>query len=154
MGFLRRLKMRLEPQSYLLRQPREVIHLAGDGGVPTVTLADVGRGANLFWRFYSRPDMMLICHLTDDEAEVVVDTPPEVGLLERVRGQMKNRHAFLLDLDEDGLGHLEFFTIPRWDSEGTFVDAMFTTLNDSRAGRVPMEEAFKHVASGRVALGA
>ncbi|HEY5857066.1 MAG TPA: hypothetical protein VIW24_24270 [Aldersonia sp.] len=75
-------------------------------GLATVTLSKITSGARLMWVFDEDfpVQLGLFAHLTDDEAQTVFETPPEVGLLERVRATLTDREAFAWRKSGNALG--------------------------------------------------
>lgn len=96
-------------------------------GLATVTLSKLPDGtARLMWVFDEDYPIQLglFVHLTDEEAQVVFDTPPETGLLERVRQRLYDSLALLWSTDARTM-RAKFVEIP---GTGTDEDSFWASL--------------------------
>lgn len=106
------------------RQPPTIIQHWD--GLASITLSKISSGARLMWVFDEDFPVQLgvFVHLTDDEAQVVFDTEPMVGLLERVRPTLEDTNAYAWRKDRYDLGARPF-EISRDASEEDFAEQLW-----------------------------
>lgn len=95
-------------------------------GLPTVTLSKITSGARLLWIFHEEfPEQYgVFVHLTTDEAQAVWQTPSDVGLLEVVRRNLRDRAAYVWRKDFDRFG-TQPFRIPKRGDEPAFAELLW-----------------------------
>lgn len=99
-------------------------------GLPAITLSKLQDGTvRLLWVFdEDHPQQLgLFVHLTDDEAQIVFDTPPGVGLIERVRLALADTDALLWHADQITMT-AGWITIPREGTEEAMWEMIGTEL--------------------------
>lgn len=96
-------------------------------GLPTVTLSQITSGARLLWIFHEDfPEQYgVFVHLTGDEAQKVWETPSDVGLLEGVRRNLRDRDAFVWRKDADSMG-AQPCRIPKRGDEPAFAELLWS----------------------------
>lgn len=93
-----------------------------------------GDGAMLWWEFDERDDESSVgvaVHLTDAEAQTVFETPPTVGMLERVRLTLTDTTAILFAIARGSSAH-QAIEIPRGGTEEDFIDFLLDESEDIR----------------------
>jgi hypothetical protein len=123
-------------------------------GLAAITLSKLPDGsARLLWVFdEDHPQQLgLFVHLTADEAQIVYETPPEVGLLEVVRPTLAQTDALLWHLDQEVMS-AKFVEIPRGGSEEDFWGYIGTRLEESFDRSVSVHNPTMTVASDDDAL--
>lgn len=104
-----------------------------------VLLVPQPEGALLVWRFNdpdSDEDYILMCRLTEDEAQAVFEADIKDGVLESIRSTMTHTYAMVTvhprGTDDEAGGAAHPFTIPRHSSEVEFVVQLEVAARSAR----------------------
>lgn len=123
-------------------------------GLPSITLSKLADGsARLLWVFEEdHPDQLgLFVHLTSDEAQLVFDTPPEIGLLERVRPSLADHTALIWHVDQQVMS-AKVITLPQSGSEAQLWEFIDQQIESGFDRSLSMRDPELRTASDDIAL--
>ncbi len=123
-------------------------------GLATITLSKLGDGsARLLWIFdEDYPDQLgMFVHLTSDEAQVVFETDPLVGLLERVRPTLSDTTILIWHVDQQVMSATAV-ELPRTGSESDLWDYLDGLIDRGFDRSLSMRDPEMSTASDDVAL--
>ncbi|KXO91154.1 hypothetical protein [Tsukamurella pseudospumae] len=123
-------------------------------GLTSITLSKLpDSSARLLWVFEEdHPDQLgIFVHLTTDEAQVVFDTAPEVGLLEKVRGTLADNTALIWHIDQQVMS-AKVIELPRSGSESDLWEFIDGQIDAGFDRSLSMRDPDLRIASDDIAL--